>query len=247
MRRAAFLTALAVLTFGSLLSSAAPAITTVEIASARLRVGDFVKDAAPNEAAIDLGPAPATSGSRLLSRGEIERLLKDAGYAKKVRLPEAMRVVRKMKKLDADAFEAEVRKAAALPRGVSLAAVRAPRATDVPDGFDRVTLDVGKVSRRAGSQPVTARVAFLRGEELLATVTLPVELLVSAEAARPDAPRGTPITLVVRHGLVEVTTSGVAGADADVGAVLPVTVRATGHVVKAKLVEPARAVLVEAP
>ena len=247
MKHALALSLALVLTFGELLASAAPTIETVEIAGPRLRVGDFVKGAAPNEAALDLGPAPSATGSRLLSRADLERLLKDAGYAKKVRLPEATRVVRKMRRLGEEELVSEIRKAATLPRGVSLAAIHAPRSTDVPDGFDRVALDVGKVARRAGAQPVTARVSFLRGDEVLATVTMPVELSVSAEASRPDAARGTSLTLIVRHGLVEVTTSGVAGADADMGAILPVTVRATGHVVKAKLVEPARAVLVEAP
>lgn len=226
--------------------AAGPKIAQVEVTAARLRVSDVVKDAPPEVATADLGPSPAPNGSRVVARAELTSLLRDVGYTGKSRLPDAVRFTRKMRKLSSDDLEAEVRKAT-LPKGVTVALVRAPRSTEVPDGYDRVAVEVGKVARRAGSQNVSARVSFMRGDETLATVVLPIELAVTAEASRPDLTRGGTLTLLLRRGGIEISATAVAGADADVGAVLPVTVRATGRVVKAKLIEPARAVLVEAP
>lgn len=225
---------------------AQPRIDTVEVTSARLRVSDVVKDAPSDVASADLGPSPAPSGSRVLTRADLTRLLRDVGYTGKAPTADSVRIVRKMRHMDAEGLETEVRKAV-LPKGVTIALVRAPRTTDVPEGFDHVTIDLGKLQRRAGTQVTTARAIFLRGEESLATVPVPVELTVSALAAKADLSRGSPLTVIVRRGGVEITAAGVAGADADVGGTLPVTIRETGRVIKAQLIEPSRAILVEAP
>jgi hypothetical protein len=59
--------------------------------------------------------------------------------------------------------------------------------------------------------------------------------------------RGGALTLVVRRGLVEVTSAAVAGADADIGNILQVTLRPSGRTVRARLVEKDLAELVESP
>ncbi len=73
------------------------------------------------------------------------------------------------------------------------------------------------------------------------TVTL------SAEAAVWDCSAKDTITVVVKKGSVEISAPATAGADADIGDQLQVTVKAAGRVLQARLVAKDRAVAVEAP
>jgi hypothetical protein len=178
-----------------------------------------------------------------VTRDELAKAAADAGAPRSLRLPSSVRVVRRMKKLGAPEIERLVRGAlaSAMPRGASLAAVRAPSRLDVADGWDGVAAELPKPPKRTGALPTTALVTFSKGGEILARASVPVDLVLSAEAAVSDVARGAPITLVTRRGLVEVSVSALAGADADVGAVLPVTVRPSGRVIRARLVERDRA------
>jgi flagella basal body P-ring formation protein FlgA len=55
--------------------------------------------------------------------------------------------------------------------------------------------------------------------------------------------KGAAITLVVKTGLVEISTKAVANDNADVGDTLPVMLRPSGKVVRAKLIAKDRALL----
>ena len=87
----------------------------------------------------------------------------------------------------------------------------------------------------------------LIGRIVLPPLLVPVELNVSDEGAKPDAGRGQPVQIVLRRGLIEVAAAAVLGADANVGETVPVTIRNTGRVVRAKLTEPGKALFVEGP
>jgi hypothetical protein len=229
-------------------AAAQPPVPTVEIASTRVTLADLVPSVGAALGAVDLGAAPPPGGSRLVTRDELAKAAADAGAPRSLRLPASVRVVRRMRKLSAAETEKLVRDALvgpALPRGVTIAAVRAPARLDVADGWDAVVAEVPKPPKRTGSLPTTALLTFSKGAEVLARASVPVDLALSAEAAVSDVARGAPLTLVIRRGLVEITASGLAGADADVGATLPVTVRPSGRVLRAKLVEKDRAELVD--
>ncbi|MBK6697899.1 MAG: flagella basal body P-ring formation protein FlgA [Myxococcales bacterium] len=227
-------------------SPAAPGVRTVFVATPRLRLGELVSFAEGAVADFDVGPSPVPSGSRVFGKAELASLLRDAGFEGKAESLAAVRVVRKTRAVDAALIEGEIQKAS-LPRGVTLAAVRAPATATVPDGFDRSTVEFGKVPRRAGAHRLTAIVTFARGTERLASLLVPVELNVSDEGAKPDAGRGQPVQIVLRRGLIEVAAAAVLGADANVGETVPVTIRNTGRVVRAKLTEPGKALFVEGP
>ena len=64
---------------------------------------------------------------------------------------------------------------------------------------------------------------------------VPVDLLVSEDGAAYDAPRGAAVTLIVRRGFVEIRAAGFAGADADVGDPVPIQLRPSGRIVRARL------------
>jgi flagella basal body P-ring formation protein FlgA len=110
-----------------------------------------------------------------------------------------------------------------------------------------VSVELARPPRRVGPFSATAYLDLRRGDELIARVPVRVDLTLSAEAATPDLARGAAVTLVVRHGLVEVRASGSATADADVGETLPVMLRPSGRIIRARLIEPALAVALEEP
>jgi hypothetical protein len=223
---------------------AAPEIRTVEIDGLRVRLGDLVSGLPPDVASVDLGPAPPPGATRLVARDELVAALPAEQRGRPT--PAAVRIVRKMRRLGAAELERLAVGALArsgLPRGVSVTAVRPPPSAVVPVGFDRVEVALGRPPRREGSWSTVVPLELFVGAEEIARVPLQLQLRLGAEAARPDVPHGTALTLVVVRGGVEVSTAAVAGADADVGDVVTVSVRATGKVVRARIVAPDRAEL----
>jgi len=197
---------------------------------------------------IDLGPSPPVGASRVIERAEIERAYETANATLPKKLPASVRVTRKTRRFSAGEVANLVRSSLAdkpIARGGTLTNVRAS-GVEVPADFDHVTVDLASLPRRAGIVSVTANVAFLAedGTSLFKTI-MPIEISLPPEAAHADILRGQPITLVVRHGLVEVSIGGVAGADADVGQIMQVTLKATGRVLRARAIDKDHAVALE--
>src|SRR5580692_4652439 len=82
--------------------SASAATAEVSVSSSHLRVGDLIADLDSEAAAIDLGPSPAAGGSRVVDRDEILRAFREHGMDPPHVVPVAMRVVRKMQRIDRD-------------------------------------------------------------------------------------------------------------------------------------------------
>lgn len=229
-------------------AAAAPEAPPVQVIGPRVHLVD-VLPGAPREAAdADLGPAPPPGGTRVVDRAEIVRALRERGVAEPKRLPASVRVVRKMRRLGARDLDALARTAVADKLGrATLAAVHAPAATDVADGWTQVTAEVPPAPRRAGTFATVATLTFVVGGDVLGRVGVPIELAMSEEAARPDVAKGASLSLVVRRGAVEVSAPATASADGNVGDVVPVLVRATGRVLRARLLQkdPAKALAME--
>lgn len=226
--------------------AAPPAVPEVQIAGTRVHVSDVVKNAPADVADIDLGAAPAGGGSRLFERGDITAALGD--HKLEVALPQAVRVVRKMHKLDAAEIEKTVRATAArtkMPRGATLAHVRAPRPVDVPEGWTTTRLEIPKPPRRAGAFVTTAVLSFEEDGTTTARIQVPIELELSQEAATPEMTHGSEIQLVVRRGLVEVATPATAGGDGDAGDTIAVTVKESNRVLRAKIVDSTHALAMD--
>lgn len=223
---------------------AAPPV--IEIATARVHFHDLgiVGSAMPD---VDLGPAPPLGGARTIDREEVTRALTAANAPAAPKLPAQFRVVRRARRLTTADVDKLVRAAidpARVPRRATITNVRSA-ALQVPDGFDRVTVDLPTLPRRSGTVTVTAAVSFVCEGDVLARITVPVDFNVPAEALVPDVAKGAAITLVVRRGLVEVSISAVAGADGDTGGILPVLLRPSGRLVRARIVDKDHAVALE--
>jgi hypothetical protein len=218
------------------------------VASSRVYLGALVSGLPSEVADIDLGASPAAGGSRVFTRDDLLQALHDHGADDPKSLPSAVRVTRKTRRLDAAEIDRLVREAlgSKLPRGVTLSAVHGPHVVDVPDGWTSVSAELPAPPRRTGPVASAVHLAFLERALLLCALSVPVDLQLSPEAAIYDLTRGGRVTLIVRHGLVEVTVSATAAADADVGSLVPVVLHPSGRVLSARLEDPEHAV-VETP
>lgn len=229
--------------------AALAAVRQVSVTGARVRLGDVVASAPEGASDLDLGPTPPPGGSRVITRDELRRAVKDSP-AERLALPEAVRVVRKTRRMRGPELEALARAELArgpMPKGATLAAMRPPAAADVPEGCERAGVELPPMPRRAGPYAGSVVVTFYCDGTPTTRVTVPSNFQLSSAAATPDVARGAPLTLVLQRGLVEVTAAAVAGGEGDLGAVIPVTVRPTGRVLRARLVARDRAVAVEGP
>ncbi len=227
-------------------ATGATPVKEVQVMGPRVHLIDVVPTAPAAFATADLGPAPAPGGSRDVTQEELRTAA--AGASAKVidSLPPAIRVVRKMRKLTAVDLERETRKAilaTGLRRGVTIAAVRAPKSSEIADGWTSITASVPKPPRRAGRVPTTAALTFSRGAEILARLAVPIDLDLAAEAAIPDIAKGAALAVTVKTGLVEITAAALAAADADIGEELLVTLRPSGRVLRAVLIAPGKALI----
>lgn len=237
---------LAALLFAVPAAARAP-IPEVRVATPRVHLADVLPAVTGDAGAFDLGPAPTPGASRLVTRDDLLRALDEAHAKVPAKLPEAVRVIRRMRRLLALEIEQITRAAlpATMPRGTALTALRAPKSIDVADGWDTITATVPRPPHRVGSFPTTVTLAFRAGASSLAEISFPIDVMVTAAGAAFDLPRGSQLTLVVKRGLVEVEAQAIAAADADVGAILPVTLRPSGRVVRARLLTADRAELVD--
>jgi hypothetical protein len=239
--------ACAILAIAATAAAAAP--REVLVTGTRVHVGDVIPGADAATAAVDVGPSPTAGGSRLVTRAEIVAALGAKQLAAPTTMPDAVRVVRKARHLLPADFELLVRTAVAakpLGRGVTLSAVRVLHPIDVADGWARVDVDVPRAPKHAGLFTTTAIASFYAAEsDVTARVPVPVELTVSPEGASYDTPRGAAVTLIVRRGAVEVHAAAVTMADADVGDQVPVQLRQSTRVLRARLTTTDEAVAIE--
>ena len=222
-------------------------IVEVRVAAARVHLVDVLPAITGDAGAFDLGPAPTPGASRLVTRDDLLHALEDAHAKVPAKLPDAVRVIRKMRRLVALEIDQITRAAlpAKMPRGASLTALRAPKSIDVADGWDAITARIPRPPHRVGSFPTTVTLAFMSGVETLAEISFPIDVTVTAEGAAYDLARGAQLTLIVKRGLVEVEAPAFATTDADIGTILPVTLRPSGRVVRARLLAADRAELVD--
>ncbi len=209
-------------------------IALVEVVGPKIMAKAIFGPSAPE---LDFGPTPPMGSSRVIDRSELVRAFESAGLPIPKALPTSVRVARKTKHLSAPEVSTAVRDAlgaSPLPRGATLANVRA-MSVEVPAEFQRVTVVLPPLPRRAGPMTAQATVTFLgESDAPLHRVLTPVELTLPPEAAVPEIPRGSTLTLLVRHGLVEVSLPAVAAIDGDIGAVIPMTLKPSGRVLRAR-------------
>lgn len=227
-----------------------PQTPRVEVKGPRVHSKDLFPGLGASSAAeVDLGPTPPIGTTRVIDKEEIEKAFRDAKLTPPSKIPAHVRVSRKARKLSANDVDGAVKAALAtqrLPRGATLVKVRSS-ATEVSDDYDHVSVDLPAVPHRAGPMTVQATVSFLGadGGAPIHRSLVPLDISLPPEAAFPDVARGAAIALVIRRGLVEVSVPGVAAMDSDIGSVVMVTLKPSGRVVRARVLDKDHAIAEE--
>ena len=221
----------------------------VVIAHARLTVGDVLPTATTEQASIDLGPSPSLGGSRVLDRDEIALALTSHQVDAPADIPQLVRVTRKADHLEGVTLDKIIRQAldARMPKGASLTAIRMTRPLDVPSGWTRVSAELPRPQRKVGPVSSATTLNFFEGDQPIAMASVPVELNLSDAALVPDVPRGSHLTLVIRRGLVEVSTAGSANVDGDIGDAVPILLKPSGRIVQARIEDKDHAIALDTP
>lgn len=228
-------------------SAARRGLKSVQVSSTRVTLSDIVPRVSEDLADVDLGRAPAPNGTRVITGAHIKKALNERNLPIPHRLPKATRVVRKMRVLTAPELR-RIGKAALAKapgrKGVVLRAIIPPPKTRIAAGWTEVNVRLPKPPRRAGKWSTSAMLTFSAGGEVIKRVALPVRFDVSADAAKPDVSKGSPLMLLVKSGLIELRVRASAGANADIGQVMQVVLRPSGRVVRAKLLSKKKAVAI---
>lgn len=231
----------------------AKGVRTLEVEGPRVTLAD-VLPSRPELASVDLGVAPPAGGSRLITKKHIRRALDElaeTGEAPSVPdrvIPATVRITRKAVRLDIERQKelvGQALRAEGLAKGVTIARIRPRGSARVATGWERAEVKLPKPPRREGKWSTSVTVRLVRGDVLVASFGATVDFEISAAAARPDVARGSSVTLVVRHGRVEVRVRGFADSDADIGQMLNVRLRPSDKVVQARLETTDRAIAVE--
>lgn len=220
-------------------------IRTVLVATPRVQLGQIMSDLEETVAEIDLGPAPAPNGSRIITRKKIEEALEEENVQGVANIPKSVRVKRKMQTLkpaQVTKLTKEAIAARGLKKGITITKVKPPARVKIAAGWDAVRVKLPKNPRRKGKWATTVMLSFDAGGERVARVAVRVVFHLTEEATRPDIKKGTQLTLTVQSGRVSVSVKAYAGADADVGDTFNVQLRPSGRLVRAKLIARKRAV-----
>ena len=236
------------LVFCLALPLSAGAEPTQAIDHARLLAGDIVKSAPAGVAEIDLGPAPPPGGSRLLSKNEIESMLRQRGVdTSKLSIPASIRIVGGSKRVTPAELAILITPVIVqnLPQGVGLVKVTPGYDVVIPPSATVGNVDIPRHPRQKGPFRTTATVHIVADGDVVARVPVPVILEVSEAAARPDVARGSRIGLIIDRRSLRIMTQGSCMLDANIGDVVNVLVTATSRVVKAKITSRDEAQIVE--
>lgn len=147
--------------------------------------------------------------------------------------------------IDRIAREAIAASPPAIPKGTTIKSIRCTTTPEIPDSPSNVTIDVTKPARRAGISSTSAVLTFHRDASIAARVAVTLELDMSPEAATFDVPKGAPLVLVIKRGLLEITTPAVTSEGADLGDVVQVLLRPSGRALRGQIVAKDRAIAVE--
>ncbi len=228
---------------------AAHAETEQTIDSARIRLSDVSDGYDDGElATLDLGPAPPPGNSRLLSRGEVEDQLRAAGSdAKSLRMPATLRVRSAAKRWSPAELGAAIasKLESALPFGVKLKSTKLTRTIVTSPSVKFGEVHFPKVPKHEGETTLTATIDVEQEDVTVMRVPINLVVLVTEAATRPTAEKGARINLVIEHGPARVTAIATAMSDTDLGESGLFRVTATQRVLRARLLTPDTAKVIE--
>ena len=219
------------------------------IATARIHLSE-VSDGYDNGdlASLDLGPAPPPGNSRLLSRAEVEEQLHAAGDdAKSLRMPISLRIRSAAKHWTSeelrDALTPKV--VSALPPGVNFKSSKLNRSLVTSPRVQVGEAHLPRIPKHVAELTLTATVDLVQDDITVVRVPITVVVEVTELATQPAAGKGSRINLVIEHGGARVTALAIAMSDVELGATGLFRVASTQRVLRARLLSPDSAQVVE--
>jgi flagella basal body P-ring formation protein FlgA len=196
------------------------------------------------------GPARADTAERV--RAEIQSALPDELSAIEVRLPKALEresageVIIDWRPARAGWLALKVRigeRAGWVRARVAAVAPAAIATRDLPAGHVVADVDIRVEMRPAGADAIAGAEGAV-GRALRRPVAAGAPLSASALERAAPLPRGHQVTALVRRGRLSVSTAGVLERAAPIGEATSVRLRATGRVVRGRLID-SQTVLIE--
>jgi hypothetical protein len=245
MSRAALLGFLLATTFS--LSASAELSQTIDTARIHLSdVSDGYDDG--DLASLDLGPAPPPGNSRLLSRGEVEDQLRAAGDdGKSLRMPASLRVKSAAKRWSVEELRDALtpKLVSALPMGVNFKSAKLNRALVTSPSVRVGQAHLPRIPKHVGELTLTATVDLMQDDVTVVRVPITLVVQVTEAATQPAVAKGARINLVIEHGAARVTALATAMSDTELGATGLFRVATTQRVLRARLLSPDSAQVVE--
>lgn len=219
-------------------SPAALAEPSRTLESVRIRLGEIADTSDAELAAVDLGAAPPPGSSRLISREDVLRELRLQGLeGRKLNFPSVLRVVSASRRYSPNELSAlllpEVN--AALPPGVTLKELKAPRGVVTAPHVTVGRIKLPKLTRRAGAVDLTLVADLMQDGAVLTRVAFGLSIDVSEQAAAPALDKGARVDLVILTGSARISASAIALEAGDIGDVISFKVSTTQRVLRGRL------------
>ncbi len=208
------------------------------IEGARIIVSDCLPSIEGAARTIDMGPSPTPGQSRLVSRGELESVLKRHAITDVPSdIPTLTRIKRAGKIVApseiAGVVEIDVQKN--LKRGITLVRVESTHEVFVAKNATPQVAILPLFPHQKGPFRTSITVDFVDGSNTPVRTFVTAEFNISEEGATPEVPRNTHVNAVIRQHGLQIATSALTLSDASVGDVINVQL-STNKVVRAKLV-----------
>jgi flagella basal body P-ring formation protein FlgA len=104
-----------------------------------------------------------------------------------------------------------------------------------------------KLPKRVGTVQTAFTAVLTLDQETTHHLPISAVVTIDSDAARYDVERGSDVTLLIRRRALRITAAGTALKDADVGDVVSVRVKSTGHTLLARLTSTNEAEVVDSP
>jgi hypothetical protein len=229
------------------LSASAELSQTID--TARIHLSDVSDGYDDGElASLDLGPAPPPGNSRLLSRSEVEDQLHAAGDdGKNLRMPASLRVKSAAKHWSMDELRDALtpKLVSALPAGVDFKSAKLNRTLVTSPSVKVGEAHLPRIPKHVGELTLTATVDLVQDDVTVVRVPITLVVQVTEAATLPAAAKGTRVNLVIEHGGARVTALATAMSDIELGATGLFRVASTLRVLRARLLSPDSAQVVE--
>jgi hypothetical protein len=244
MRRIAW----AVVSFCFTISGATQAETTQWVNAPRVLFRDVVPQASGTLAALDLGSAPPPGGSRLFSKDELRTFAFvaheniDAGE-----IPNGVRVMRATRRLSEHDLDVLIRPAvsAVLPQGALLKNLGLPKTlVTVPD-IQVGDIQMPRLPKHAGMTRITLVVELVAAGSLVTRLPVSADLQLDERATRYSLERGSILSLVIDTGFTRISALALLMSPADIGDIVPCQIVKTRKVLRARIVSPREASVVQ--